>query len=100
MVMDRELIRKALYNKYIEPTKKLRENYIGIEIEIPIVNMNKEAVDFYIVHEMTKKFMNHFEFKAIGIDENGDVYSAQNNIEIIIIMFQYQVKDIVCFFII
>ena len=77
--MDRELIRKALYNKYIEPTKNLKENYIGIEIEIPIVNINKEAVDFSIVHEMTKKFMNHFEFKAIGIDENGDVYSAQND---------------------
>lgn len=79
MVMNRELIRKALYNKYIEPTKKFRENYIGIEIEIPILNMNKEAVDFLIIHEMTKKFMNHFGFQAIGIDENGNVYSAQNN---------------------
>ena len=77
--MDRELIREALYNKYIEPTKKLRENYIGIEIEMPILNMNKEAVDFLIIHEMTKKFMNHFGFEAIGIDEDGNVYSAQNN---------------------
>ena len=77
--MEKRLIREALYNKYIKPTEKKRESYIGIEIEIPILNMNKKAVDFLVVHDTTKKFMKEFGFKAVGIDENGNVYSAQNS---------------------
>ncbi len=36
--MDKQLIRERLYQKYVETTKKKRQDYIGIEIEIPIVN--------------------------------------------------------------
>lgn len=57
--MELEFIRQQLYKKYIEPTKKTRNEYIGVEIEIPIVNLNKKAVDFEIIHTITDSFINN-----------------------------------------
>lgn len=74
--MNQNLIRKNLYEKYIEPTKKKREKFIGIEIEMPILNLNKKPVDFTIIHEITKNFMKQFGFDPLGIDQEGNVYSA------------------------
>lgn len=74
-----EIIRQQLYEKYIEPTKKNKKKYVGVEIEMPIVNLGKAAVDFEIVHRITKKFMEHFQFHEIGRDEDGNIYSAQNS---------------------
>ena len=33
-------IRQAIYDKYIAPTKKERPDYIGVEIEMPVVNLS------------------------------------------------------------
>lgn len=74
--MKDELVKERLYQKYIEPTKKDREEYIGIEIEMPIVNLEKKAVDFEIVHRITGKFMERFGFQVTGRDDRGNVYSA------------------------
>lgn len=74
--MDEQIIREQLYRKYIEPTKRQRENYIGIEIEIPIVNLRKAPVDFAVVHGVTTKFMGRFGFRPVGLDDDGNVYSA------------------------
>ena len=76
--MDNEIIRKALYNKYIEPTKKKTEKYIGVEIEMPIVNLSKGAVDFNIVHSVTDSFLNRFGFQPFGKDDDGNIYSAES----------------------
>ncbi len=35
----KENIRNAIYDKYIAPTKKKRPDYIGVEIEMPVVNL-------------------------------------------------------------
>lgn len=76
--MEKKLIRERLYQKYIEPTKKTRKDYIGVEIEMPILNLKKEAVDFKVVHAVTERFMVHFEFHVTGRDDNGNVYSAES----------------------
>ena len=76
--MDNEIIRKALYNRYIEPTKKKTEKYIGVEIEMPIVNLSKGAVDFNIVHSVTDSFLNRFGFQPFGKDDDGNIYSAES----------------------
>lgn len=73
--MEQDIIRAQLYQKYIEPTKKERENYIGIEIEMPILNLNKEAVDFAVVHKITERFREHFGFQVAGRDDEGNIYS-------------------------
>ena len=40
-----EVIRKAIYDKYIAPTRRERPDYIGVEIEMPVVNLSGQAVD-------------------------------------------------------
>lgn len=77
--MEREYVRQQLYKRYIEPTKKARKKYIGVEIEIPIVNLDKKAVDFEIIHNITDVFIEKFNFEATGIDDEGNIYSATNS---------------------
>lgn len=78
--MELQNIRKQLYKRYIEPTKAEREKYIGVEIEMPIVNLSKKAVDFEVIHKVTNNFIAHFEFSVAGIDDDGNIYLAQSSI--------------------
>lgn len=94
--MKREEIKKLVYQQYIEPTRLKRDVFAGIEIELPILNLNKKAVDFKLIHELTVKFKNHFNFKIKARDENciicaledpitNDIYTydcSYNNLEI------------------
>ena len=75
--MNHQYVREQLYQKYIVPTKKKRKESIGIEIEIPIVNLEKKAVDFSIVHGVTQRFIDHFQFRVEGKDEEGNIYSCK-----------------------
>ena len=71
-----ELVKKRLYERFIEPTTKGYKDYIGIEIEIPILNLEKEAVNFIIVHKVTELFLETFtQFKRNVIDHNGHACS-------------------------
>ena len=76
--MTREEVLSRLYCRFIQPTEKKRESFIGVEIEIPIINLNNEAVDFAVVHKLTAVFLNEFNFTPTGFDEEGHVYSAVN----------------------
>ena len=83
-----ERIREKICQMFLESTKKSKKEYIGIEIEIPIINLNKEAVDFDIVHLVTESFKNHFNsFEVEGIDYDGNVYALRNR----------ENDDIVCY---
>lgn len=77
--MKRELVREIIFEKYIEPTMKKKENYIGVELEMPIVNLKKEPVDFMVVHRITRRFILTFGFEIQGTDEDGNVYAAIDN---------------------
>ena len=70
-------LRSRLYEKFIAPTMAFKGDYIGIEIEMPILNLAKEAVDFANVHKVTARFMERFGFTAEKHDENGDVCLAE-----------------------
>lgn len=76
--MKSETVRKALYERYIEPTKNQTEKYIGVEIEMPIVNLYEKAVDFSVVHDIARGFIHHFAFNVTGMDDDGEIYSAVN----------------------
>lgn len=76
--MELQLIREQLYKRYIEPTKKQRKKYIGIEFEMPIVNLTNKAVDFSIVHTVTNVFIKHFNFTVSGLDAEGNIFSTTN----------------------
>ena len=67
MISERD-IRDRIFKEFIAPTK-VKKDYIGIEIEMPIINLNKKAVDFNVVHKVTNSFKNEFgDFKENGID--------------------------------
>ena len=75
MISERD-IRDRIFKEFIAPTK-VKKDYIGIEIEMPIINLNKKAVDFNVVHKVTNSFKNEFgDFKENGIDYDGNISSA------------------------
>ena len=77
--MDKEKVYSAIYNKYIMPTKAVRKNYIGVEIEMPVVALNGSCVDEKTVHEIADFFSDRFGFAPSGYDSQGEVTSFENN---------------------
>lgn len=87
MMINKERVRNKLYEEFIRPTNQ-NKNFIGIEIEIPIINLDKKAVDFNVIHEITGKFQRQFgDFKTDGVDYDGNVFSLKNHLN----------EDIVCY---
>lgn len=74
--INENTVKKALYDRFIKPTTKGYKDFIGIEIEIPILNLEKKAVNFVIVHQVTEEFLNKFtQFKRNVLDFNGHACS-------------------------
>jgi len=73
--MERQEVLERLYDKYIKPTVGKQDLYVGVEIEMPIVNLAKEAVDFAVVHDLTRRFKQEFGFYTAVIDENKEACS-------------------------
>ena len=69
-------IEQALFRRYIEPTKKSRDPFVGVEFELPIVNLAKTAVDFDVIHRMVDAFSVKFNFGSFKYDDEGHIYSA------------------------
>ncbi|MBR5623829.1 glutamylcysteine synthetase [bacterium] len=68
-------IEEAIYKKYIAPTQKKRGEYIGIEIEMPIVNLSNQPVIESVAHGMAEAFRKHFSFKVASKDSEGEPYN-------------------------
>ena len=78
--ITKKMINDRIHEQFIKPTNK-KKNYIGIEIETPIVNLDKKAVDFNVVHEATAKFKEHFtDFKTDSVDYDGNTYMLKNHL--------------------
>ena len=76
--MTKFCLRDAIYKKYIQPTRRQRKSYVGVEFELPLVNLDKQPVDFSVVHQLTEAFIRTFSFSIIHRDDRGDIYSAQS----------------------
>lgn len=77
-MMEKQELRNAIYKKYIQPTKRPAKDYVGVEFELPIVNLDKKAVDFSVVHQLADRFVSHFSFDDIKRDDEGNIFSAVN----------------------
>lgn len=77
--MNTDEVKQLLFDRFIKPTINNQNNYIGVEIEMPILNLDKKPVNFEIVHHITEKFIEHFDFLPVGIDEDGNIYSAKSS---------------------
>lgn len=71
---------EAIYERYILPTKRKRTGKVGLEFELPIVNLKKKSVDFQVVHSLTEDFIREFSFGQAQRDDDGYIYSAVNEI--------------------
>ena len=78
--MDQNTIDNAIYEKYITPTKHKSKKFIGIEIEMPVVNLRKEPVEEEVIFKLSKEFCEHFGFIVIGRDSQGNANSMQDDI--------------------
>ena len=76
--MTKDEVIKILYDRYIKPTENKDGSFIGVEIEMPVVNLSHKAVNFDIVHKLTELFLKNFDFIPTGIDDHGHIYSALN----------------------
>ena len=74
----KDTIRKAIYEKYIAPTKAERPDYIGVEIEMPVVNLNGKPVDEAVCISIAGKFTDHFGFTPEGHDSEGNLTSSKH----------------------
>ena len=77
--MTQNVIDKAIFDKYILPTKGKTKKFIGIEIEMPVVNLNKEAVDENVIFALSEAFKEEFGFEVISRDAEGNANSLQND---------------------
>ncbi len=78
-MISEETVSNKLFDEFIKPTEQ-KKNFIGVEIEIPIINLDKTAVDFDVVHKVTGKFQKQYgDFKKDGIDYDGNIFSLKNN---------------------
>ena len=71
-------VRQAIYDKYIAPTKKERPDYIGVEIEMPVVNLSGQPVDEDVSIKTAESFIKNFGFIESGKDSNGSITSAKH----------------------
>ena len=78
MIAMNETIRKAIYDKYIAPTTKERPDYIGVEIEMPVVNLSGQPVDETVSIKTAESFIRQFGFIASGSDTDGNITSAKH----------------------
>lgn len=71
-------LRQAIYDKYIAPTQKQRPDYIGVEIEMPVVNLADEPADEKVALAAAELFAAHFGFQITGKGADGRFTSAQD----------------------
>lgn len=76
--MDETTVAKALFERYFVPTMKKRARYIGVEMEMPLVNLTGNAVDFAVVHKLTAAFAKQFQMRPRSIDDEGNICGLLN----------------------
>lgn len=74
----KDTIRNAIYEKYITPTRAERPDYIGVEIELPVVNLSGKPVDEAVSISVAERFTEHFGFVPEGHDSAGSLTSAKD----------------------
>jgi gamma-glutamylcysteine synthetase len=74
--MNREEVKALLYEKYIRPTEHRSNRAIGIEIEMPVVNLQGGPTDFDVARGAAEALYAHYGFQRVGLDAEGNCYSA------------------------
>lgn len=76
--MDLSILDKQIFERFIRPTVNKKPQYVGVEFELPLVNLKSAPVDFAVVHALVDAFLEHFGFVPVARDDEGAVCSAQS----------------------
>ena len=76
MFVDTERLRRLLYEKYFAPTENYSGDYIGVELEMPVIRLSGDATDHEICRGAAAAFREKFGFRPISYDYYGNCYSA------------------------
>lgn len=69
---------EAVHDRFLRPLDRPCRDWAGIEIELPIINLSREAVDFDVCHQMMDQFIDTFRFEGIERDDDGHIYHAES----------------------
>ncbi|MDR0921942.1 MAG: gamma-glutamylcysteine synthetase [Lactobacillales bacterium] len=61
-----------LFKKYITPTIENQQNYIGIEVENPIIRLDGTATDFGVIHALMEHYVTD-GFTVLSRDDDGEI---------------------------
>lgn len=75
--MNLPTLDQHIYERFIQPTVGKRPRYVGVEFELPLVNLSPAPVDFAVVHDLVDAFLERFDFVPAVRDDNGYICSAQ-----------------------
>ena len=67
---------ELIFDRFISSLQKPRANYIGIEIEMPIVNLTGEKTDKAVSIAAVQKAIEHFGFTPKKFDDDGICHEA------------------------
>ena len=71
-------MKNIIFERFIKPLNEEKGHFVGVEIELPIVNLRKGPVSFDLVHRMTEQFVSDRQFSKIQRDEDGWIYLAEH----------------------
>ena len=78
--MTTDRLRELLYEKYFVPTENDSGDYVGVEIEMPVIRLSGDATDHEICRGAAGEFRKAFDFKPVAFDHFNNCYSATDNI--------------------
>lgn len=71
-------LREKITERFINPLNRKATDLVGVEIELPIVNLKKEPVDFALCQDMMDSFRVEYGFDNGLMDDDGCVYNASD----------------------
>ena len=88
------LPQQLLAKRYLTPLKEKPEQYIGVELEFPIVNTLGNKTDVLVTKALFKYLQEVEEFRAIKLDEDGNPVQLQHEINKDQILFELSYSTI------
>lgn len=70
-------MKEHIIQKYMEPLRRPKTDKVGIELELPIVNLKQEPVDFSVVHSITQQFVHAFHPPIVHRDDEGQIANIE-----------------------
>ena len=72
------MYKEAVKKRFIEPLKRKSKPFVGVELELPIINQKHAAVDYDAVQAAAEQFVQAFHFQNMSRDDKGRLWFAED----------------------